>query len=111
MTDEPITAVTQWLLPCPCCDGREAHDPECTFAEDCPADHERLSAEWERIVGACHEARLAGARQMRERAAQRFRNHSWIVAILSTLPDEPEPCDGTDAGLGCDCGGPHGEER
>src|SRR3990172_11511082 len=106
MTDEPITAVTQWLLPCPCCDGRGTHDPECTFAEDCPADHERLSAERERIVGACHEARLSGARQMRERAA-RWYETTWGVRAdaIRLLPDEPEPCDGTDAGLGCDCGG------
>src|SRR3989304_990732 len=72
MTDEPITAVTQWLelglLPGPGCEGRGTHDEDCSFEADCPADYERLSAEWERLVGACHEARLAGARQMRERA-------------------------------------------
>ena len=153
MPPDPVDAVREWLSPCPCCDGRGEHDNECTFAEDCPADHEQLSAGWvglievgraQRLAGArdagvaivkrccqdccehCYDTaieaqeilkddyyrgRREGARQMRERAAQRFRNHSWIVAILSTLPDEPEPCDGTDAGLGCDCGGPHGEER
>ena len=115
MTDEPITAVTQWLLPCPCCDGRGTHDPECSFAEDCPADYERLSAEWERLVGACHEARLAGAREMQRtpqelalavRTAREMRERALHIANLAlegfyspedvarqiaALPDEPEP--------------------
>lgn len=37
--------MVDWLMVyavCPCCEGIEACDDECTFADDCPESHERM---------------------------------------------------------------------
>ena len=85
MPPDPVDAVREWLSPCPCCDGRGEHDNECTFAEDCPADHEQLSAGWVGLIEVGRAQRLAGARDagvaIVKRCCQDCCEHCYDTAI------------------------------
>jgi len=77
-------------------------------------DGEPYGADVKDLAAFVRAQRLIGARGMRDRAAfviPDLPQFAFLADAVRALPDEQEPCDGTDAGLGCDCGGPHGGER